>query len=146
MGNVATAKGKVPALPDLFAWAEDGLRLQSARCSSCDTYFFPAAHAQHRPGCSREGVEKTLLSNTGTLATYTIQHLMCPPPFKTLGDITPYGLAMVEFPEGISVAGLIVESDLEALKIGLEMEIVSYTVSHDEYGNDEVTGGFRVVK
>ena len=122
MGNVATVKGKVPALPDLFAWAEDGLRLQSAKCSSCDTYFFPAAHAQHRPGCSREGVEKTLLSNKGTLATYTIQHFMCPPPFKTLGDITPYGLAMVEFPEGISVAGLIVESDLEALKIGLEME------------------------
>ena len=93
MGNVATAKRKVPALPDLFEWAEDGLRLQSAKCNSCDTYFFPAAHAQHRPGCSREGVEKALLSNKGTLATYTIQHFMCPPPFKTLGDITPYGLA-----------------------------------------------------
>lgn len=146
MGNVATAKRKVPALPDLFAWAEDGLRLQSAKCSSCNTYFFPAAHAQHRPGCSREGVEKALLSNKGKLATYTIQHFMCPPPFKTLGDITPYGLAMVEFPEGISVAGLIVESDLEALEIGLEMETVSYTVSHDEEGNDEVTWAFRVVK
>jgi uncharacterized OB-fold protein len=146
MGNVATAKGKVPALPDLFAWAEDGVRLQSAKCSSCDTYFFPAAHAQHRPGCSREGVEKTLLSNKGKLATYTIQHFMCPPPFKTLEDITPYGLAMVEFPEGISVAGLIVESDLEALEIGLEMETVSFTVSHDEEGNDEVTWAFRVVK
>jgi uncharacterized OB-fold protein len=82
----------------------------------------------------------------GTLATYTIQHFMCPPPFKTLGDITPYGLAMVEFPEGISVAGLIVESDLEALEIGLEMETVSFTVSHDDEGNDEVTWAFRVVK
>jgi uncharacterized OB-fold protein len=146
MGNVATAKRKVPALPDLIEWAEDGLRMQSARCSSCDTYFFPAAHAQHRPGCSREGVEKVLLSNKGTLATYTIQHYMCPPPFKTLEDITPYGLAMVDFPEGISVAGLIVESDLEALKIGLEMETVSFTVSHDEERNDEITWAFRVVK
>ncbi len=146
MGNVATAEGKVPALPDLFAWAEDGLRLQSAKCSSCDTYFFPAAHAQHRPGCSREGVEKVLLSNKGTLATYTIQHFMCPPPFKTLGDITPYGLAMVEFPEGISVAGLIIESDLDALKIGVEMETVSFTVDHDEEGNDVVTWAFRIVK
>ncbi len=146
MGNVATAKRKVPALPDLFEWAEDGLRMQSAKCSSCNTYFFPAAHTQHRPGCSREGVEKVLLSNKGTLATYTIQHFMCPPPFKTLGDITPYGLAMVEFPEGISVAGLIVESDLEALEIGLEMETVSYTVSHDEEGNDVITWAFRVVK
>lgn len=146
MGNCATATGKVPALPDLFEWAEDGVRMQSARCNSCGTYFFPSTHAQHRPGCSREGVEKVLLSNKGKLATYTIQHYMCPPPFKTLGDITPYGVGMVEFPEGISVAGLIVESDLDALKIGLEMETISYTVDHDEEGNDVVTWAFRVVR
>jgi uncharacterized OB-fold protein len=91
-------------------------------------------------------VEKVLLSNKGKLATYTIQHYMCPPPFKTLGDITPYGVGMVEFPEGISVAGLIVESDLDALKIGLEMETISYTVDHDEEGNDVVTWAFRVVR
>ena len=146
MGDVVTTGRKVPALPGLFDWAEDGFRIQAARCSSCDTYFFPADHAQHRPGCSREGVEKVLLSNKGLLATYTIQHFMCPPPFKTLEDITPYGLAMVEFEEGISVAGLIVDSDLEALEIGLRMETVPYTVDHDEEGNDVVTWAFRVVR
>lgn len=139
-------KGKVPELPDLFDWTQDGVRLQSAKCNSCGTYFFPASHHQHRPGCSREGVGNVFLSRRGKLATYTAQYYMCPPPFKTAGDITPYGIGMVEFPEGISVAGIIAESDLNTLKIGLDMETTTYTLYKDEQGNDVVTWAFKVVK
>jgi uncharacterized OB-fold protein len=139
-------KGKVPELPDLFDWTKDGVRLQSAKCNSCGTYFFPASHHQHRPGCSRQGVENVFLSRRGKLATYTVQYYMCPPPFKTAGDITPYGIGMVEFPEGISVTGIITESDLNALKIGLDMETTTYTLYKDEKGNDVVTWAFKVVK
>jgi hypothetical protein len=139
-------EGKVPELPDLFGWTEDGVRIISAKCQSCGTYFFPASHHQHRPGCSREGVEPTVLSRRGKLATYSVQYYMCPPPFRTMGDITPYGIGMVEFPEGISVAGLIVESDLNTLKIGLEMETTSYTLYKDDQGQDVCTWAFRVVK
>ena len=139
-------KGKVPELPDLFDWTQDGVRLQSAKCNSCGTYFFPASHHQHRPGCSREGVENVFLSKKGKLATYTVQYYMCPPPFKTTGDITPYGIGMVEFPEGISVTGILTETDLNALKIGLDMETTTYTLYKDEAGNDVVTWAFRVVK
>ena len=139
-------KGKVPELPDLFDWTKDGVRLQSAKCNTCGTYFFPASHHQHRPGCSREGVENVFLSRRGKLATYTVQYYMCPPPFKTAGDITPYGIGMVEFPEGISVTGIITESDLNALKIGLDMETTTYTLYKDAEGNDVVTWAFRVVK
>ena len=139
-------KGKVPELPDLFDWTQDGVRLQSAKCNSCGTYFFPASHHQHRPGCSREGVENVFLSRRGKLATYTVQYYMCPPPFKTAGDITPYGIGMVEFPEGISVAGIITETDLNALKIGLDMETTTYTLYKDEEGNEVVTWAFQVVK
>jgi len=138
---------KVPAYPGLFTWAEDGVRIMSAKCNSCGTYFFPANHAQHRPGCSREGVEDVLLPKNGKLATYTIQHYMCPPPFKTTDDITPYGLGVVEFDkEGIVVTGLIVETDLDGLKIGLDMETTSYTLYKDDEGNDVVTWAFRAVK
>ena len=139
-------KGIVPELPDLFDWTQDGVRLQSAKCNSCGTYFFPASHHQHRPGCSREGVENVFLSKRGKLATYTVQYYMCPPPFKTSGDITPYGIGMVEFPEGISVTGIITETDLNTLKIGLNMETTTYTLYKDEAGNDVVTWAFKVVK
>jgi uncharacterized OB-fold protein len=139
-------KGKVPELPDLFDWTQDGVRLQSAKCNSCGTYFFPASHHQHRPGCSREGVENVFLSKRGKLATYTVQYYMCPPPFKTAGDITPYGIGMVEFPEGISVAGIIAETDLNALKTGLDMETTTFSLYKDDAGNDVVTWAFKVVK
>ena len=139
-------KGKIPELPDLFDWTKDGVGLQSAKCNSCGTYFFPASHLQHRPGCSRQGVENVFLSRRGKLATYTVQYYMCPPPFKTAGDITPYGIGMVEFPEGISVTGIITETDLNALKIGLDMETTTYTLYKDAEGNDVVTWAFRVVK
>ena len=139
-------KGKVPELPDLFDWTQDGVRLQSAKCNSCGTYFFPASHHQHRPGCSREGVENVFLSKRGKLATYTVQYYMCPPPCKTAGDITPYGVGMVEFPEGISVTGIITETDLNGLKIGLNMETTTFTLYKDAEGNDVVTWAFKVVK
>jgi uncharacterized OB-fold protein len=140
-----TIEGKVPELPDLFAWTDDGARIISAKCNTCGTHFFPASHHQHRPGCSREGVEEVLLSKRGKLATYSVQHYMCPPPFRTMGDITPYGIGMVEFPEGISIAGLIMESDLKALKIGLEMETTTYTLYKDDEGNEVCTWAFKVV-
>ena len=145
MESKASGKERVPELPDLFTWADDGARIMSAKCNTCGTYFFPASHHQHRPGCTREGVENVLLSKRGKLATYSIQHYMCPPPFKTTGDITPYGVGMVEFPEGISVAGLIVESDLNALSIGLEMETTDYVLYEDNEGKQVCTWAFRVV-
>ena len=141
---MAGETARIPAVPDLFDAAEDGIRLRSAKCNSCGTYFFPPSHAQHRPGCSRENVEEVLLSNGGKLTTYTIQHYMCPPPFKTSGDITPYGLGLVEFPEGISVAGIIVDSDLDALRIGLNAETTDFVLYQDDEGNDVVTWAFRV--
>ena len=146
MEKTQTQKARVPALPDLFDFAGDSVRIRSARCASCGTYFFPEYHAQHRSGCSREGVEPVLLSNSGKLASYTIEHYMCPPPFKTAENISPYGIGLVEFPEGIQVAGLIMESDLEALQIGQEVETITYALYRNEEGQDVVTWAFRVLK
>jgi uncharacterized protein len=146
MDKEQAQKGKVPEIPGLFEWTDDGVRLRSAKCNSCGTYFFPEGHQQHRVGCSREGVEKVLLSNKGKLASYTIQHYMCPPPFRPTGDITPYGIGLVEFPEErIQCAGLIMESDLKSLKIGQNVETITYTLRKNEEGQEVVTWAFRVV-
>lgn len=144
MNGVDAETGNVQELPDLFRWTDSGVKLISARCGSCGTYFFPASHRQHRPGCTREGVEEVLLSQRGKLSTYTVQHYMCPPPFKTDRDITPYGIAMVEFPEGISVAGLVVDSDLAALEIGMDMETTSVALYRNDEGKQVCTWAFRV--
>lgn len=141
--NKDKMEGKIPELPDLFVWTNEGVRLRSAQCKDCRTYFFPEYHEQHRPGCPRENIEKVLLRGSGKLVSYTVMYYMCPPPFKTANDITPYAIGMVEFPEGISVVGLIMESDLQSLKVGLEMETITYNLYKDEEGNDIVTWAFR---
>lgn len=138
-------KGKIPALPDLFTWSEDGVRIRSAKCNSCGTYFFPEYHEQHRPGCSREGVENVLLSKEGELVSYTIMHYMPPPPFKTQEDITPYTIGMVEFPEGIQICGIVVEPGPNKLKTGAKVETTTYTLYKDDDGRDVVTWAFRVL-
>ena len=88
-----------------------------------------------------------MLPKNGKLSTFTIQHYMCPPPFKTTGDITPYGLVVVEFEEqNIVITGLLTETELDDLKIGMEMETTTYKLYQDDDGNDVVTWAFRAVK
>jgi len=60
MENMAN---KVARIPNLVDWSTGEVRLMSSKCNACGTYFFPKEHYQHRPGCSREGVEDVLLPN-----------------------------------------------------------------------------------
>lgn len=145
MTNTSTSPKKMAALPDLFQMGEDGVRLRSAKCGTCGTCFFPEYHEQHRPDCTREGVEKLLLSRTGRLASYTVQCYMPPPPFKTEGDITPYPIGMVEFPEGIQVVGIMVDCGEDDLELGMEVETTTFTLYHDEQGQEVVTWAFRPI-
>ena len=144
MENMAN---KVARIPNLVDWSTGEVRLMSAKCDSCGTYFFPKEHYQHRPGCSRKGVADVLLPKKGKLASYTIQHYPCPPPFKTEKNITPYGIGLVEFEnEKIQVAGIITDTDLKSLKLGMEMETTTLTMFSNEEKQDVVTWAFRAVK
>ena len=136
-------QNRVPALPDLFAITQEGVRLMSARCHSCGTFFFPRYHEQHRPGCNRQGVENVLLNREGKLASYTIQFYMPPPPFKTDKDITPYVIGLVEFPEGIQVTGIVLDCPHDRLKLGLSVETTLFTLYRDEKDQEVVTWAFR---
>ncbi len=136
-------QNRVPALPDLFTVTKDGVQLMSARCPSCGTFFFPRYHEQHRPGCNRKGVENVLLSREGKLASYTTQYYMPPLPFKTEKDITPYVIGLVEFPEGIQVAGIVLDCPHDRLKTGLPMETTTFTLYRDEKGQEVITWAFR---
>lgn len=133
----------IPALPDLFVVTSGGVHLMSSKCNTCGTYFFPKYNLQHRPGCSREGVEDILLTTEGTLASYTVQHYKTPLPFKIDRDITPYALGMVEFPEGIQVAGIIVDCCHDQLKIGIPMKTTTFLLYHNDEGKQVLTWAFR---
>lgn len=142
MEMVSHAEKMIEALPDLFVLDGDGAQLISAHCRSCDTYFFPEFHHQHRPGCNRQGVEKVLLKK-GILKSYTIQHYMPPLPFKTEGSITPYIIGLVEFPESIQIAGIVRDCPFEALNVGLEMKVATYTLYKNDQNQEVVTWAFK---
>jgi uncharacterized OB-fold protein len=133
----------IPALPDLFELTEDGIHLVSSKCNSCNTYFFPHYHEQHRPECSRENVQKVKLARVGTLASYAIQHYMPPPPFKTKGDITPYIVGLVDFPEGIQVAGIVIQCSPDQLELAKQMETTTFVLYQDDNEQDVVTWAFK---
>ena len=139
-----TDKTLAPAVEGLFTMNPDEPRLLGTQCRACGTYFFPEYSEQHRPGCSREGVEKVLLSNEGKLASYTVMHYMPPLPFKTDRDITPYPIGLVEFPEGIQITGLMVGCEPHELKVGKEVETTTFTLHKNEDGQDVVTWAFRL--
>jgi uncharacterized protein len=144
MENMAN---KVARIPNLVDWSTGEVRLMSAKCNSCGTYFFPKEHYQHRPGCTREKIEDVLLPRKGKLASYTIQYYPCPPPFKTEKKITPYGIGLVEFTaENIQVAGIITDTDLKSLKTGMEMETTTLPMYTNEEKQEVVTWAFRAVQ
>ncbi len=137
----------VARIPNLVDWSTGEVRLISAKCNSCGTYFFPKGAYLHRPGCSREGIEDVLLPNKGKLASYVIQNYNPPPPFKTEKSIVPYGIGLVEFEnEKIQVAGIITEADLKSLEMGMEMETTTLRLFSNEEKQDVVTWAFRPVK
>ena len=144
MGNMINMVARIPNLVD---WSTGEVRLMSAKCNSCGTYFFPKEHYQHRPGCSREGVEDVLLSNKGKLASYVIMRYTPPPPFKFEQSIVPYGIGLVEFEnERIQVAGIITDTDPKSLKLGMKMETVTLRMFTNDEKQDVVTWAFRAVK
>ncbi|MFC1860654.1 Zn-ribbon domain-containing OB-fold protein [Chloroflexota bacterium] len=145
MNETAEKREQVPALPDLFMWTDEGVHLMSARCNSCGTVFFPKYHEQHRPGCSREGIESILLNGEGILASYTVQHYMPPAPFRVDEKIAPYIIGLVEFPEGIQVAGLMIDCSPEQLEMGMRIETNLFTMYQNDDNQDVVTWAFRPV-
>jgi uncharacterized OB-fold protein len=144
MGNFSNMVARIPGLMD---WSTDEVRLMSAKCNSCNTYFFPKKRYQHRPGCSREGVEDVLLPNKGKLASYVIMHYTPPAPFKFEKNPVPYGIGLVEFEdERIQVAGIITDTDLKSLEMGMKMETVALRMFSNDEKQDVVTWAFRAVE
>lgn len=142
MNTTGPEEKRIPAFPDLFVWNEENAELICGHCPSCGTTFFPAFHQQHRSGCSREGVREVRVGN-GILKSYTIQHYMPPPPFKTEKSIAPYAIGLVEFPGDIQIAGIVTECPFDHLKIGLRMTVTAYTLYRNEKGQDVLTWAFQ---
>lgn len=136
---------KVPVVAGLFTWPSERPQLIGTKCRSCGSYFFPRKVACNNPGCREKQVADALLSPRGKLYSYTIQYYPPPPPFRYTEPFSPYGIGMVELPEGIRVVGMLTTGDLNEIKIGMDVELVVAKLYEDEEGNEVVTYKFRPV-
>jgi uncharacterized OB-fold protein len=118
----------------------DSPALLGSRCTSCGAHHFPRHDTC--PYCAREDPEPVELSGQGTLWAWTA--VTAPPP-GYLGE-TPYGMGVVELPEGIAVITRLTESDPDALVAGQPMALRIVPLHTDADGNPVVTFAFAPVE
>jgi uncharacterized OB-fold protein len=87
-------------------------RLLGMCCRACGQVSFPAA--MWCPYCRSSELQSRWLSITGLIFSYTIVRV--PVPGYT-GPV-PYGLGVVELPDGIRVNSVLVADPLESLSVG----------------------------
>lgn len=75
-------------------------------------------------GDAAKGMEVVKLSRTGTLWSYTQQEFKPKPPYDGPEEFEPFLVGFIELPGEIIVESHIVETSLDQLKIGMEMELV----------------------
>ncbi|WP_371667996.1 OB-fold domain-containing protein [Streptomyces sp. NBC_00289] len=133
-----------PVAEGLFTWpATESAppRLIASECADCGLVSFPSA-ADCVRCASRESKER-LLSDRGTLWTYTTQGFRPPsPPYDGPAAFEPYTVGYVELPGELLVEARLTEPDPDRLRIGQDMRLtlVPYTVQDD--GTEVMTFAF----
>jgi len=113
--------------------------LLGSRCEACGAHHFPRADACTY--CAAEGPAPVELSSRGVLWSWTAV-TASPPGYE--GEV-PFGIGVVELPEGVRVIGRLTESDPGALAEGRAMELRVVPLHRDAEGNDVVTYAFAPV-
>lgn len=93
-------------------------RFQLQRCNECDTVlWFPRRHC---PSCWTENVATFDASGKGSIYSFTIIRKGA----MLYKDSGPFVVAYVELAEGPRIMTNIVDCDVEAVKVGMAVEVV----------------------
>jgi uncharacterized protein len=140
-------KPLAPAIDGWHTMDADQPRLIGSQCSSCGTYFFPKQFSFCKnPNCESTEFDEVELSRTGTVWSYTNACYKPPTPFVAADPFEPYAIAAVQLEkEQMVVLGQVVEgTGVDALKVGMEMELVLETL-HETEEDTKVTWKWRPV-
>jgi uncharacterized OB-fold protein len=94
----------------------------ASHCTACDRYDFPAL--EQCPACEGE-TARTRLNRRGSISQFTnVNH---PPPGGLVP--VPYAVAVADFPEGISILGVVSNAQtVDDLRFGDEVRTVAFPV------------------
>ena len=135
---------RVPVTEGVFTSSAEEPELIGSRCGACGIVTFPTQDSC--PQCASTTMAEHLLSRRGRLWAWTTQHFPPPsPPYAgPQGEaFVPFGVGYVELAGEVKVEARLTEADPDALKVGMEMELVLVPFRTDDDGNEVVTFAFR---
>ena len=135
---------KIPIRQGLFELFEDGTHLVGSRCRVCEEVTFPTN--PFCPRCCEQTTEDIPLSRRGLLYSFTIQRFRPPPPYRGPDPFVPYGVGMIELPEGLRLTAVLEENHPERLRVGMQMELIFTTFFEDQDGNEVLGYKFKPVE
>jgi uncharacterized OB-fold protein len=121
-------------LPQLFK-TKPHVHLIAGKCKKCGKYTFPKYLVC--PQCFSDEMEDAPLSKTGKLHSFTMVRRSMPE------FAVPYGLGLVDFPEGVRVMAQIDKGYIEGLKLDSEMEVEIGPVRKGKDGKDQHSYKFK---
>ena len=126
MTNVGHQASRVAIREDLLTQPLSDLRqvsLVGSTCSRCAETLLGRALAC--TNCGAAEPQPRALSNRGILWTYTVVRHKPPGDYRGPDPFMPFGLGLVELPEGLRVLAPIV-CDLSELRIGMPLEFRAF--------------------
>jgi uncharacterized OB-fold protein len=137
-----TEKKMVPLREGIFrlpSSPDEEPALIGSRCQSCGDHFFPKRYICLN--CGQEDIEETMLGPRGKIWTYTVARQT--PPGSLMQ--APYVLVVVQLTEGAMVQAVLSEWDLEAVRVGMEVQMVVEKMGTSAEGNDLMALKFKPV-
>jgi len=141
----ANEKKQIPIKEGLFTTPLSPVaqvRLMGSKCKNCSEVSL--GKRQTCANCGGITLEEIPLSRRGTLWTYTVIRHKPPGDYKGPEPFVPFGLGLVEIPEGIRVLAPI-QCELGKIKVGMELEMEVYPLYTDENQNEVMAFRFRPV-
>jgi len=128
-----TNKGTVvrePCVAGLFS-DEGGARLHGARCTTCNTPYFPRVAHCRNPECTESRIEPCSFGGEGVLWSYSVADFPPPPPHRYDEPFVPYAIGVVDLDSGLRVVGQMTDP-VEAMRVGARVRLVIEPVHHEE--------------
>ena len=141
---MSEALGRVPIREGLLTGSLSRLeevRLSGSKCEECGETSL--GRSSVCPNCSSDHVREIALGNLGKLWSYTVVRHKPPGNYKGPDPFVPFGLGLVELPEGLRVMSPI-DGNVDKLKIGTELKFRPY-VRNDADGREVVAFSFEAV-
>ena len=143
--QVTGAKKQVEVRAGLFTSPlapMEQVRLLGSKCKACGEVLLGKRFACEH--CGGLQMEELPLGRRGKVWTYTVIRHKPPTGYKGPDPFVPFGLGLVELPEGIRVVSPIM-GDVEKIHVGMELELEVYPLYTDENNNEVLSFRFRPV-